>query len=269
MICFPNAKINLGLSVLEKRTDGMHNIETCYIPIPLFDILEIKKSKDFSVTYFGLPIPGDYVDNIIVKAWNLLLSEKKNIHSVDVCLYKNIPIGSGLGGGSSNAAFFLMAMNKLLSLGFSNFDLERMAGEIGSDCPFFIVNESVIATGTGNKFSPIINPVGGMFITIVFPNINISSKDAYSKVRPAGNYILNTILSGERSSWKRDLKNDFEKTILHDFPEIEKIKGSLYNLGALYASLTGSGSAVYALSTKPLNTMVFEDQFTVWTGILD
>lgn len=247
----------------------MHDIETCYIPIPLFDILEIKKSEHFSISYFGLPIPGNPDDNIIVKAWNLLCSSKNDISPVDVCLYKNIPIGSGLGGGSSNAAFFLKAMNKLFSLGFSVNDMEILAGEIGSDCPFFIVNDAVIATGRGNIFAPILNPVRGMFITVVFPHIHISAKVAFLNIKPIANSNLSTVLENKNTSWKSELKNDFEKTIFKEFTEIEKIKDLLYNAGAVYSSLTGSGSAVYALSTVPLSTKVLVEEYKVWNGILD
>lgn len=269
MICFPNAKINLGLSVIKKRFDGMHNIETCYVPIPLSDILEIQQSDSFSLNHFGLPLSCKSDDNLIVKAWNLLSSVKKNIKPVEVCLYKNIPIGSGLGGGSSNAAFFLKSMNSLFSLGFSTSDLELLADRIGADCPFFIKNKATIATGKGNIFSPIENPVHGMFITVVFPNVHMSSRDAFSMIKPDENSNLITVLSGKRSSWKSDLKNDFEGIMVRIFPEMNNIKNLLYKSGAVYASLTGSGSALYALSAKPLNTKVFEDKYRVWTGIVN
>ncbi len=193
MICFPNAKINLGLSVTEKRADGMHNIETCYVPIPIFDILEIQPSKSFSLENMGLPLLDSINDNLIVRAWNLL-SSVKNIDPVKVCLYKNIPLGSGLGGGSSNAAFFLKAINELCSVGLSITDMELLATEIGADCPFFIRNETVMATGTGNIFSPNNNPVSGMFITVVFPQVHISSKDGFSKIDSKKSSKMITVL---------------------------------------------------------------------------
>ncbi len=268
MISFPNAKINLGLSVIIKRADGMHDIETCYVPVPMFDILEILPSKSFDITYYGLPIPGNTNDNLIVKAWNELLSKKWNLAPVKVSLYKNIPIGSGLGGGSSNAAFFLKAVNNLLSLGFSTVELLNMSSKIGADCSFFINNKITFAEGIGNVFSPIENIVQGMFISIVFPDIHISSKEAYSKIEQFGNFDLIEVLGGKKSNWRSYLKNDFENVIFRKFPEIEKIKHALYDLGATYSSLTGSGSAVYAISEKPIDLNKFKDKYRVWTGIV-
>lgn len=269
MICFPNAKINLGLSVIEKRSDGMHNIETCFVPIPLFDILEILPSNNFSISHFGLPISGASNENLIVKAWNLLLSIKTNIHPVKVCLYKNIPVASGLGGGPSNAAFFLKEINQLFNLGFSSNDLELLAAKIGADCPFFIKNKTTIASGIGNIFTAIENPVSGMFVTVIFPHVRISTKGAFLKMKPKDSYNLIRILSGENFNWKNNLRNDFEEIIFKDFPEISYIKNLLYSSGAVYSSLTGSGSAVYALSSKPLDIKKFMDKYEVWTGIID
>ena len=269
MICFPNAKINLGLSVIEKRSDGMHNILTCFVPIPLFDILEILPSNNFSITNFGLPILGTPKDNLIVKAWNLLLSIKANIHPVKVCLYKNIPIASGLGGGSSNAAFFLKEMNKLFSLGFSSNDLELLAVKIGADCPFFIKNKTTIASGIVNIFTAIENPVSGMFVTVIFPQVQISTKDAFAKLNSTASSNLIKVLNGKNSIWKKSLRNDFEEIIFKDYPEIGHIKNLLYSSGAFYSSLTGSGSVVYALSSKLLNLKKFMNKYETWTGIID
>ncbi|MBC8321385.1 MAG: 4-(cytidine 5'-diphospho)-2-C-methyl-D-erythritol kinase [Bacteroidetes bacterium] len=268
MICFPNAKINLGLSVTEKRPDGMHNIETCFVPVPMYDVLEIQPSGSFSLKLFGLPLPDKLEDNLIVKAWNILLSVKKNIKPVEVYLYKNIPGGSGLGGGSSNAAFFLKSMNSFFSLGFSNPDLELLAAEIGADAPFFINNKAAIATETGNIFHLIENPVYEMHITVVFPNIHISSKDAFAKVIPVKKSNLTNVLKSNISNWKNYLKNDFEEIIFRDFPETRNIKNHLYSSGAEYVSLSGSGSSIYALSTRPLYTEYFIGKYKIWTGVV-
>ncbi len=269
MICFPNAKINLGLLVTEKRADTMHNIETCIVPIPLSDVLEIIPAKIFSLVHYGLPIPGSPDDNLIVKAWNLLLSIKTNIHPVKVCLYKNIPIASGLGGGSSDAAFFLKEMNKLFSLGFSSGELELMAASIGADCSVFINNKTTLASGIGNIFTDIENPVTGMFVTVVFPQVHVSTKDAFLKVKSEKRSNLHKVLLGKNSNWKDNLKNDFEKVIFKDFPEIGRIKNLLYESGAVYSSLTGSGSAVYSLSNKPVNIDMLPKGYMIWTGIID
>ncbi len=268
MICFPNAKINLGLSVKEKRIDGMHNIETCYIPIPIYDILEIKLSNNFSIVQSGIQLSINSKNNLITKAWNLLLSVKKDIKPVKVYLFKNIPVGSGLGGGSSDAAFFLTAMNKIQSLGFTIDELLLLASKIGADCPFFIRNKPTLATGIGNIFTPIKNPVRNMFITIIFPNIRISTKNAYAKIVPTKRQKLITIINGKNTLWKSELKNDFEEIAITDFLILKDIKNTLYKLGAVYASLSGSGSAIYALSKTPLNTTVFSKKYSIWSEAL-
>ncbi len=267
MICFPNAKINLGLSIFDKRKDGMHNIETYLMPIPLFDILEIQKSNKFSISSSGIPI-NNLNDNIIVKAWELLLSTKSNIEPINIHLHKNIPIGAGLGGGSSDAAFFLKAVNGLLSLGISIPKLELLAAQIGADCPFFIRNKPQIAKGIGNVFTDIVCPINNMNLTIVFPEINISTKEAYAKITPTKGQNLSSVLLGKKSKWKSELKNDFEDNTIIDFPELSNIKNTLYNIGAMYASLSGSGSAMYALSTKPLDTSVFSKKYKIWSQVL-
>lgn len=265
MICFPNAKINLGLSVTEKRPDGMHNIETCYVPIPLCDVLEFRPSNSFSLRLFGLPLQGKPEENLVAKTWTLVSSIKKDMLPVEVCLQKAIPPGSGLGGGSSDAAFFLKALNNYFSLGFSVPDMESIIGEIGADCPFFINNRSAIATCTGNILSPVHNPIFGLFVTVVCPNINISTKTAFSKINPVKNPDLRQIVVGDITDWKNKLGNDFEETIFRDYPELKNIKSLLYKSGAVYASLTGSGSALYALSLKPMDTKWLSDRYMVWT----
>lgn len=269
MICFPNAKINLGLSVVEKRSDGMHNIETCFVPIPLYDILEILPSEKFSIEHFGLPIPEALSDNLIVRAWNLISSIKPNIPPVQVCLFKNIPIASGLGGGSSDAAFFIKEVNKLFDLGFSLVDMELLAAKVGADCPFFIENKTTLASGIGNKFTAIENPVSGMFVTVIFPQVQISTNDAFSKLNLKESTGLDKVLYDNPSTWKSNLKNDFEELVFKDYPEIYNLKNQLYKSGALYSSLTGSGSAIYALSREPLEIIELEENNTVWSGFID
>jgi len=268
MICFPNAKINLGLSITEKRNDSMHNIETCYIPIPIFDILEVKQSNKFSIKQSGVPLLCNSDNNLIIKAWKELSTIKKDIKPVSIFLYKNIPIGSGLGGGSSNAAFFLKAINNLLSLRITSYELKQIATKIGADCSFFINNTSTIATGIGNTFSNISNPVNNMQLTVVFPEINISTKDAFEKIIPRKRNNLITVINGPKSKWRDILINDFEEITFSDFPVLQDIKNTLYELGAIYASLSGSGSAIYALSSEPLNTAIFSKKYSIWSKVL-
>ena len=268
MICFPNAKINLGLSVIEKRTDGMHNIQTCYIPIAIYDILEIQPSNKFSLIQSGLSVGCEPELNLINKAWTLLLSAKANIKPVSVRLHKNIPVGSGLGGGSSDAAFFIKAVNQLYALNISTDELEMIASEVGADCPFFIKNIPTIATDIGNVFMPIENPINSMYMSVVFPNIKISTTNSYENISPKKGHNLKTVLNTNKSNWKTNLINDFEEAVIKDFPEIQKIKTTLYKLGATYVSLTGSGSAIYALSEKPLKQHFFNPEYRVWLNAL-
>jgi len=246
----------------------MHNIESCFIPIPIFDILEIVEADSFSLAQSGILLPFNSKNNLIVKAWELLLSIKKDIKPVNVYLYKNIPIGSGLGGGSSDAAFFLTCMNQIRGLELTTEELIILASKIGADCPFFINNKSTIATGIGNIFTSINNPVNNMYITVVFPNISISTKKAFSKIIPTKKNSLLAILNSHNSTWKSNLKNDFEEIAFADFPELKYIKNTLYKLGATYASLTGSGSAIYALSEKPINSTIFSKNYKIWSEAL-
>lgn len=269
MICFPVAKINLGLSIVEKRLDGMHNIESCFVAVSLFDVMEIQPSDKFSLSIYGLPISGNPEENLVKKAWDLVSFYHKNIPPVNVCLLKAIPTGSGLGGGSSDAAFFLKSLNSLYSLGFSVSDLELLAAEIGADCPFFIQSKAKLVTGTGNIFSMIENPLVGLHITIVFSDVLISSTEAYSKVVPGKKASVEQVIRSNKSNWKKHLKNDFEEQLYNDIPEIRIVKQLLYSKGAFYVSLTGSGSAVYALSEKPLEINQIKEKYKVWTSVLN
>jgi len=268
MICFPNAKINLGLSVIERRPDGMHNIKTCYIPISIYDILEIQPSNKFSLVQSGLPLDCSANDNLINKVWNLLLNIKGDIKPVKVLLYKNIPVGSGLAGGSSDAAFFMKAINQLYSLNLSISELEILASKIGADCPFFIKNKPTIATGIGNIFAPLNNPIQNMYLAVIFPNKNISTKKAFGGIIPSKCLDLSLVINGKKPDWKNKLKNDFEAITMDNFPEIQIIKNALYKLGAMYVSITGSGSAIYALSSKPIDLSGLDNKYRVWSDVL-
>ncbi len=263
MLCFPNAKINLGLSVQDKRPDGMHNIETCMIPVPIFDILEVKKSNNFSINTVGVEpdIPSE--DNIVLKAWKII-SSIYNISPVEVYLYKNIPIGSGLGGGSSDATFFLKMVRECFSLKISDMELESIATKVGADCPFFVSNRSAMATGIGNNLKPINNPIYGNYLTIVYPGFSSITKNAYSQIDPKPGYNINEILQKDIGSWKKNLINDFEENVLRNHPEIFRIKEELYNLGAEYVALTGSGSSLYAVSPAPINCTKFNEEISHW-----
>lgn len=246
MIVFPNAKINVGLNVIEKREDGFHNIESCFFPVPWKDALEVVESNKFSFTNSGISIPGD--GNIVVNAYNLL-KEKHNLPNVAIHLHKNIPIGAGLGGGSADGAFMLSLLNTMFELNHSNAELENFAGHLGSDCPFFIDTQPKFVEGTGNIFSDISLDLSGLFLALVYPDIHIETKSAYHGLvpeKPA--FDLKEVLEATKpSEWRDVVKNDFEKTTN---PAVLEIKKRLYDHGAVYTSMSGSGSTVYGLFTK-------------------
>jgi 4-diphosphocytidyl-2-C-methyl-D-erythritol kinase len=270
MICFPNAKVNIGLSVKDKRSDNYHNIESCIIPIPLYDIIEIRKSSIYSLSLYGTDVDCVVEENLINRTWELLSKKFKNLRPVDVCLYKNIPVGSGLGGGSSDSAFFLKLINGFNSLGLTISEMETIAGKIGSDCPFFIRNSAAIVTGKGNLISHINNPIVGKYLTIVFSGRKVSTKEAFENVTPKYNPtgIVDLLKLGIHN-WRDKIWNDFEDELLKTDSDLNHIRSFLYNSGAAYVSLTGTGSAIYAISDKPLDCMGLIGWFELWQVKID
>lgn len=251
MLAFPNAKINLGLNITEKRPDGYHNLETIFYPIPIEDALEvnISDSKDhkYHLNQMGLEIAGKIEDNLVVKAYKLL-DKDFNLPPVDIHLFKRIPSGAGLGGGSANAAFMLKLLNEIFNLGMTNEALEKYASELGADCPFFINNKPVYAEGIGNIFSPIQLSLAKYKILLVKPDIFVSTRDAFARIKPhSPSLSLKEIVQLPIKEWKDLMVNDFEKSVFVQFPKIKEIKEELYNQGAIYASMSGSGSSVYGL----------------------
>ena len=249
MIFFPNAKINLGLNVISKKNNGYHNLESCFCPINLFDIIEIKKSDSSSFRTSGIKIPGKSKENIIFK---IIEEIKTKIKPLDIFLYKNIPLGSGLGGGSSNATFSLLTINKLLNLKIKKNELFRITKKVGSDCPFFINNEVSYVQGTGNIIEKINIDIYNKKIIIIIPNLHISTKEAFKKIsinKPK--YSIKTILENESiEKWEKYIFNDFENYTFFKYNFLKKIKESLYNYGALFSSLSGTGSAIYGIFNK-------------------
>lgn len=249
MLYFPNAKINLGLYVQEKRKDGFHHIETCFLPVPVHDLLEINSSDKTQFVHTGIPISTK--ENLTEKAWRLLKElypEKLNSSHFYLHLHKLIPIGAGLGGGSADASFTLNALNQLFGIGATNDELVSLAARIGSDCPFFLENKPLIATGTGNIFSPVQVQLSSYFFLLVVPPIHVSTPWAYGKVIPEKRTeSLSSILSLPISQWQNLLMNDFEIPVFREFPLLRNLKESLYEMGAIYASMSGSGSALYGI----------------------
>lgn len=253
MICFPNAKINLGLNVVGKRVDGYHNIETVFYPIPLRDALEVVEAGSFSFSQTGIPIDAPVEKNLAVKALRLLAS-RYPLPPLEVHLHKAIPFGAGLGGGSSDAACMLKLLNDFGKLNIPTEELEEMASAIGADCPFFIRNTPVFATGTGNIFESISISLKGYYICLVKPNIEVSTPEAYAMVTPKKPAVsLKEIIAMPVPLWKEYMVNDFEESVFSKYPEIGHIKDSLYQAGAVYASMSGSGSSVFGLFEQPVD----------------
>jgi 4-diphosphocytidyl-2-C-methyl-D-erythritol kinase len=269
MIAFPNAKINLGLHVLRNRSDGYHDIETVFYPVQWRDALEIvkaKKKENFKITRTGLAIDVAEENDLCAKAWRLM-RERFDVPVVHIHLHKVIPREAGLGGGSSDAAFTIKLIDDLFKINLKNEELEDIASEIGSDCAFFIQNKPVLATGRGNIFSPVDVDLSNYKLIIVKPPVSVNTAEAYSKVVFHENHNLSEVIKLKPEFWKGKLINDFEKTVFKIYPEIEKIKDELYNTGAIYASMSGSGSAVYGLfkAETNLNEIKF-NECKVWVG---
>ena len=267
MIVYPNAKINLGLNICAKRLDGYHNIETLFYPIAWQDALEIIISDEYQFTSTGLEIDADEQDNLCTKAYKIIANNYK-IPPVHIHLHKVIPMGAGLGGGSSDATFTLKALNQLFDLNISNKQLEIFATELGADCPFFVENKPVKATQKGEVFTPIDLDLSSFHIVVIYPEIHVSTKDAFAGVKPMNQSIDSDNFSNlDFVFWKDHLKNDFETTIFNLKPELAKIKESLYLKGAKYASMSGSGSAIYGIfdTQIPLNDF---NEYVVWQGKL-
>jgi 4-diphosphocytidyl-2-C-methyl-D-erythritol kinase len=247
MIVFPNAKINIGLNVVSKRDDGYHNLETIFFPVKLCDALEMAESDETVLTTSGIEIDGPTESNLILKAYHIL-KEEFNLPSVRFHLHKVIPFGAGLGGGSSDAAFTLKMLNDYFNLNIPNPDLEKFASMIGADCPFFIRNKPVFATGTGNEFREIDFNLDGFEIVILKPAFSVSTPEAYQNVIPKNpKYRLTEIVKTPVGEWKNLVMNDFEQSVIPSYPQIGELKKLLYSLGAVFASMSGSGSAVFGI----------------------
>lgn len=275
MITFPNAKINLGLNIVEKRPDGYHNLETIFYPVPVEDALEVnilnEGNEKFRLHQAGLEIEGEAENNLVVKAYKLLDAEF-NLPPVDIHLFKHIPSGAGLGGGSSDAAYMLKLLNEKFNLELTNETLEEYAARLGADCAFFIRNTPTYAEGIGNIFSPISLSLKGYQIVLVKPDIFVSTREAFAQIKPHRQTVpLKEVIKYPMGEWRELMVNDFEESVFPQFPGIKEIKEKLYKQGAIYAAMTGSGSSVFGLF-KPEDTKTAEEDFGkkafVYRGVL-
>jgi 4-diphosphocytidyl-2-C-methyl-D-erythritol kinase len=253
MIVFPNAKINIGLYVTDKRDDGYHNIATIFYPLPLMDVLEIVDAEHLSLTIHNRKIEGELADNLIYKAYQLL-SNDFDITPVETHILKNIPLGAGLGGGSSDGAFMLSALNHHFELNIPPKNLARYALKLGSDAPFFCFNQPMLGTGRGEILSPIPLNLTSKWISIIHPNIHSSTKEAFNEIKPAHPSIdLKQIVQLPIKEWQSHLKNDFEDYVFNKHPEVKAIKDHFLNDAQVdYCQMSGSGSSVYAISTDKI-----------------
>lgn len=273
MIVFPCAKINLGLNIVSKREDGYHNLETVFYPIPLYDALEIKymDEKFPSQVACDLKVTGNAVEcdernNLVVKAYNLLAEDYK-LPRVHAHLYKHIPSQAGLGGGSSDAAFMIRLLDERFRLNIGNPEMEKYAARLGADCAFFIEAEPAYAEGIGDELMPVDGPKGnlnGYYLAIVKPDIAVSTKEAYAAITPtATSKSCREIVRQPIETWKEELVNDFEAPIFKLHPALAEIKEKLYQQGAKYAAMSGSGSALFGIFEMEPNGLkeMFQDCF--------
>ena len=247
MIVFPNAKINLGLHVVERRTDGYHNIETAFYPVGINDALDVVESSEFRIDVTGIAPEGQPEENLVAQAYRFLKKDF-SLPPVHIHLHKKIPSGAGLGGGSSDAAFMLKLLNQLFSLSLTHKKLQKYASRLGADCTFFIQNKPLLAKGIGDILTPVNLILEDYRVLVIKPPFSINTSEAYRNIIPKKpSESLSDILKQPVKEWHKNLINDFEKPVFSIYPELSNIKNTLYEQGADYASMSGSGSAVYGL----------------------
>jgi 4-diphosphocytidyl-2-C-methyl-D-erythritol kinase len=269
MVAFPPCKINLGLNIVSKRSDGYHDIETCFFPLPFTDVLEVIPAKSTAFTSSGTPIPGNADDNLCMKAYTIL-SKDYSLPPVRIHLHKIIPSGAGLGGGSSDAAHTLRLLNIVFNLGISQSKLLACASALGSDCSFFIYDRPMMGFGRGEILKEIQPDLKGKFLVLLNPGLHVSTAEAYAGVVPGTPvFPIENILPKPVDSWKMLLQNDFEKSVFERYPLIGTLKEELYNNGAKYASMSGSGSSVYGIFENEIQTSVTPfHPYLIWKGYL-
>ncbi|HLY69282.1 MAG TPA: 4-(cytidine 5'-diphospho)-2-C-methyl-D-erythritol kinase [Puia sp.] len=266
MVSFPNCKINLGLHVGRKRMDGYHDIETVFYPLQIKDVLEIIAADAFELSMSGSKVEGNANDNLCVRAYSLLKNDFPHLPPTHIFLYKAIPTGAGLGGGSADGAFALKLLNEKFKLSLSTEQLMVYASQLGSDCPFFIINKPCFATGRGEVLEPVEIDLSVYSVLLIHPNIHINTAWAFSQITTLGlNSSVKEMISQPVSLWKEKLKNDFEEPVFNKYPGLKIIKEKCYAAGALYAAMTGSGSSIYGIFEKNnIPSISFEKNFSVF-----
>lgn len=263
MITFPNAKINIGLDVLNKRPDGYHNIESLFYPIPLQDALEILPSNaGLEYTTSGIVLECESEDNLVVKAFRLM-QDKYKLPNVKIHLHKHIPFGAGLGGGSADAAFTLKMLNAMFELNITEHELIAYAAVLGADCAFFIKNTPQIASGIGEVLMDSAINLKGKFLLLVKPDIEVPTANAYKFIQPSlPELSLKENLTFPINEWKKAVKNDFELSVFKQYPSLSDVKDKMYELGAIYAAMSGSGSSIFGIfDEKPEHNTIFASHF--------
>lgn len=249
MIAFPNCKINLGLNILAKKEDGFHDLETVFFPINIYDVLELIPSQKNTtqLTTSGISL-GESENNICLKAYYLIKNDYPGLPAIKIHLHKAIPLGAGLGGGSADGVESLQLINKKFSLNITENQLFDYALKLGSDCPFFLLNKPVFASGRGETLEPLRLSLSGYKIIIVNPGIHISTTEAFKNITPSiPKKRIKEIITQPIETWKKDLINDFEKSVFKTYPQVDQIKNDLYESGAIYSAMSGSGSTVYGI----------------------
>ncbi len=268
MIAFPNAKINLGLRITEKRPDGYHNLESVFYPVGWNDVLEILPADEVRFKSTGLPIPGAEATNLCLNAYFLLKTDF-DLPPLRMHLHKVVPIGAGLGGGSADGAFTLNLLNAQFSLGLSTAQLEGYARKLGSDCAFFIQNQPRFCFGKGDEFEETPVSLAGVWAVLVNPGLHISTAEAYAGVKPRRPETdLRQALTQTRETWCETVRNDFEESLRPRYPAVARLKEKLYEAGAFYASMTGSGSTVYGLFAQQFDASSLFENHSCWQGVL-
>ncbi len=268
MILFPNAKINIGLYITEKRKDGFHNLTSCFYHVPWCDVLEISPNATFEFSTSGLPISGALEENLCYRAFQLLQKDHK-IAPVHIHLHKVIPMGAGLGGGSADAAFTLQGLRDMFQLPLSNADLIPYAQQLGSDCAFFLHHQAQIGREKGDVLEPINLKLTGKFLVMIYPNFGISTKEAYAGIKPKkAPKNWDNQLAKPIETWKETISNDFENSLFPSYPTLASLKQELYAMGASYAAMSGSGSTMFGIFENPITLPDTWNKYPTWSGIL-